>query len=149
MRNLFNEPDVAVLLRKIDKLTPASKEEWGGMNISQKLAHCHISMETARGKHNMSRAFIGRIIGPIIKKQVLGDKPFRKNSPTDKSYIFPDNLDFEVQKAKAKASIVMFFEGGATKCTRHPHPFFGKLSPEEWAIFQWKHLDHHLRQFGV
>jgi hypothetical protein len=45
--------------------------------------------------------------------------------------------------------IKQFFEGGPTKCTTNPHSFFGQLTPEEWAIAQWKHFDHHLRQFGV
>jgi len=38
---------------------------------------------------------------------------------------------------------------GPAGCTKHPHSFFGKLTPEEWAILSYKHLDHHLRQFGV
>jgi hypothetical protein len=42
-----------------------------------------------------------------------------------------------------------FYDNGPEKCTKHPHPYFGKLSPEEWAILKWKHYDHHLRQFGV
>jgi hypothetical protein len=80
---------------------------------------------------------------------VLGEKPFHKNSPTDKSYIFPGNLNFDEQKAKLIASLKKFQEGGTAKCTTHPHPFFGKFTPEEWAVFQWKHTDHLLRQFGV
>jgi Protein of unknown function (DUF1569) len=38
---------------------------------------------------------------------------------------------------------------GLAGITQHPHPFFGELTPEEWDILQSKHLDHHLRQFGV
>jgi hypothetical protein len=97
----------------------------------------------------MPRSFIGRIIAPFFKKSVLGEKPFHKNSPTDKSYIFPGNLNFDEQKAKLIASLKKFQEGGTAKCTTHPHPFFGKFTPEEWAVFQWKHTDHLLRQFGV
>lgn len=29
------------------------------------------------------------------------------------------------------------------------HPAFGPLSGREWDVLSWKHLDHHLRQFGV
>ncbi len=42
-----------------------------------------------------------------------------------------------------------FAAGGAAGCTKNPHSFFGKMTPEEWAILMYKHLDHHLRQFGV
>ncbi|MGE5108462.1 MAG: DUF1569 domain-containing protein [Sphingobacteriales bacterium] len=149
MNNLFNHQDVSEIIGRIEKLTPATQRQWGKMNVAQMLAHCNASIETAMGLNNLPRVFAGRLIAPFIRKIVLSEKPFGKNSPTAKSYIFPAHLDFNEQKAKAKISIKTFSEGGASRCTTHPHPFFGKFTPEEWAIFQWKHLDHHLRQFGV
>lgn len=149
MNNLFNQTDLTSIIERIEKLTPNTQRQWGKMNVAQMLAHCNKSIETARGLHSMPRAFIGRIIAPFIKKSVLGEKPFGKNSPTDKSYIFPDNLDFDEQKKELITSLQQFSAGGAAKCTTCPHPFFGKFTPEEWAVFQWKHTDHHLRQFGV
>jgi hypothetical protein len=29
------------------------------------------------------------------------------------------------------------------------HPVFGKLTKEQWSKATWKHIDHHLKQFGV
>jgi hypothetical protein len=149
MNNLFNQSDVSGIIARIDKLSPNSLNLWGKMNVAQMLAHCNVNMEMAMGKFNIPRVFIGRVIAPFMKKRVLSTKPFGKNSPTDKTHIFPPDLAFEEQKAKARASILQFFEGGFTGCTTYPHPFFGKFTPEEWAIFEWKHIDHHLRQFGV
>ena len=31
----------------------------------------------------------------------------------------------------------------------NPHPAFGYFTREQWGQMQYKHLDHHLRQFGV
>jgi len=45
--------------------------------------------------------------------------------------------------------IRQFYEGGKARCARHPHPFFGSLTPHAWSRGMFKHLDHHLRQFGV
>ncbi|UKJ06059.1 DUF1569 domain-containing protein [Solitalea lacus] len=149
MNNLFNQSDVTQILDRIEKLTPKSNRQWGKMNVAQMLAHCNMSIETAMGLNFVKQPFIGKIIGSFLKSVALGEKPFAKNSPTDKSYIFPDNLTFKAEKSKAIVSIKKFFEGGPSQCTTHPHPFFGKFTPEEWAVFQWKHLDHHLRQFGV
>ena len=119
------------------------------MNVAQMLAHCNKSLETAMGENFIPRIFIGRIIGSLLKRTVLSEKPFGRNSPTDKSYIFKGPLDFEVEKQKLKDSLVKFSEGGQRNCTQYPHPFFGNFTPEEWGIFTWKHLDHHFRQFGV
>ena len=149
MNNLFTQSDVSQIIERIEKLTPDSQRQWGKMNVAQMLAHCNKSLETAMGLNFIKRLFIGRIISPFMKPGVLGEKPFGKNSPTDKSYIFKGDLTFEEEKSTTIATIKKFFEGGPSNCTTHPHPFFGKFTPDEWAIFQWKHLDHHLRQFGV
>ena len=147
MNNLFNQSDVSLILQRIEKLTPEHQRQWGKMNVAQMLAHCNMSVETAMGKNFIPRVFIGRIIAPLIKSTVLGEKPFRKNSPTDKSYLFPADVKFD--KTNLTESIKKFSEGGPAKCTTYAHPFFGKFTPDEWAVFEWKHLDHHLRQFGV
>jgi hypothetical protein len=149
MKNLFNPGDASEILKRIEKLTPHTQRRWGKMNVAQMLAHCNKSLETAMGMNKIQRVFIGRIIGPLLKPRVLGEKIFARNSPTDKSYIFPDNLELEQEKSKTLASVKKFLEGGPSQCTTHPHPFFGRFTPEEWGIFEWKHLDHHLRQFGV
>ena len=149
MNNLFNANDISKILERIEKLSPKSQRQWGKMNPAQMLAHCNIAVETATGEKKLKRIFAGYIIGSLIKKKVLDEKPFRKNSPTDKSYIFPDNLNFTEEKTKLINTIKRFQEGGPEKCTIHPHPFFGKYKPQQWAILQWKHLDHHLRQFNA
>lgn len=149
MNNLYNQADVNFALERIGKLSPDSPPQWGKMNVAQMLAHCNISLETAMGKHTIKPLLIGRIIGPLVRKKVLGEKPFARNLPTDNSYKFTGPLDFEEERAKIMASLKQFSEGGPGKCTTDPHPFFGRLRPDQWAVFQWKHLDHHLRQFAV
>jgi transposase InsO family protein len=69
--------------------------------------------------------------------------------PTDKSYVIPTTREFAEERDKAIIIIKKFIYAGLDYCTRHPHYFFGKLTPEEWAIRQWKHIDHHLRQFAA
>jgi len=137
------------MLERIEHLTPGSRAQWGKMNAGQMLAHCNASLETAMGQKVFKWMFIGRILGTFMKRRILGEKPFDKSSPTDKSYIFPENVSFAAEKDKIARSVKKFYEGGPSGCTVHPHPFFGHFTPEQWAVFEWKHLDHHLRQFGV
>lgn len=63
--------------------------------------------------------------------------------------LIAEEKEFETEKAKLKQKIVTFQTSGPEKCTSHPHPFFGKLTPEQWGKGLYKHLDHHLNQFGV
>jgi Protein of unknown function (DUF1569) len=148
MNNLFNESDVSGILARIDKLTLNSERQWGKMNVAQMLSHLNTALETAMGFNSPKRLLIGRILGSFVKPNYLSEKPFGKNSPTDKFYIFTDDRDFEKEKAKSIELIQQFLKGGPTKCTTSPHSFFGKLTPDEWALAQWKHFDHHLRQFN-
>ena len=149
MNNLFNQADVAAIIERIEKLQPSTARNWGKMNAAQMLAHCNKSLETAMGRNQIKRLLIGRILAPFVRPAVLGTKPFGKNSPTDRTYIFRGNHDFGFEKTRTIETIKNFHLGGPAGCTTYPHPFFGKFSPEQWAVFQWKHLDHHLRQFGV
>jgi Protein of unknown function (DUF1569) len=149
MNNLYNQTDVLGIVDRLEKLTVNEQRQWGKMSISQMLTHCNVSLETAMARNFPPRLFIGRLIGSFIKPKALNEKPLAKNSPTDKQYIFPDNHVFDEEKSKAIALIKTFYADGPSKCTSHPHSFFGKLTPAEWAILQWKHFDHHLRQFGA
>lgn len=90
------------------------------------------------------------ILGRIIKPKVLGDDaPFRRNSPTSKDLVVHGQPDLAAERERLTRLIDRFIAAGPTGCTKNPHSFFGRLTPNEWAILTYKHLDHHLRQFGV
>jgi hypothetical protein len=95
-------------------------------------------------------AMLGRIIGRIVKPMALGnDEPMRRNSPTVKGLVVQDERDLGMERERLCGLIDRFAAAGPVGCTTHPHSFFGRLTPDEWATLMYKHLDHHLRQFGV
>ncbi len=149
MKNLFERETVDEVIARIDKLQPASERQWGKMDVAQMMAHCSATMDMASGRLNLPRIFIGRILGPLVKPVYTNEKPFRKNGPTDKKLVVADQRDFLSEQEQLKLKVRQFHEGGEAKCTRHPHPFFGELTPQAWSRGSYKHLDHHLRQFGV
>ena len=150
MNNLFNASDTEGILTRLEKLGPDAQRQWGKMNVNQMLAHCNASLETAMGLNSPEKLNIFlRFIGKMLKGKSFGEKPFIKNSQTDPTYIITGNPDFQTEKDKVMSQIRSFSNGGYAKCTQQVHVFFGPLTPEEWAIMQWKHFDHHLRQFGL
>ena len=72
-----------------------------------------------------------------------------RNAGTDKSLVVADERDLVAEKERLVGLIDRYTTGGPGVCTKHPHFFFGPLTPEEWAALMYQHLDHHLRQFGV
>jgi len=149
MKNLFEKETVDEVCGRIDALQPAAQRQWGKMDVAQMMAHCSAAMDMASGKLNLPRIFIGRILGPLVRPIYTNEKPFGKNNPTDKKLVFADARDFASEKDRLKSCVREFQAGGEAKCTTYPHPFFGSFTPQEWARGMYKHLDHHLRQFGA
>jgi hypothetical protein len=149
MKNLFDPATAAEVKERLARIRSDSQRQWGKMGVAQMVAHCVAGMEMALGERNEPRALIGYVLGGIIKPLALrDDAPMRRNSPTLKSLIFNDDRDLEVERAKLSALIDRFVAGGPAGCSTHPHSFFGRLTPDEWSILAYKHLDHHLRQFS-
>lgn len=149
MKNLF-QPDAAEdVISRIDKLQPAAERQWGKMDAAQMMAHCSAALDLASGRLIRPRILLGRLIGRLVRPIYSNEKPFSKNSPTDTKLVISDPRDFTREREQLIARIRQFHRGGKAQCTRHPHPFFGPLTPHEWGTGMYKHLDHHLRQFGV
>jgi hypothetical protein len=107
-------------------------------------------MDSATGETKPPRMFAGRVIGPVIRTFVLrDDKPISRNAPTAPYLVVRDDPDFEAGRVRLLASIDRFVAQGRAGCTTHPHSFFGMMTADQWAILTYKHLDHHLRQFGA
>lgn len=151
MRHLFQADMVDEVHRRLRQLQPSSHRRWGKMTVTQMLAHCSAGLEMAMGHVRPPRMMIGRIMGPLVKRlALLENAEMRRNVPTAKELVIAANeRDFAKERARLGELVRSFAAAGSGGCTAHPHFFFGRLKPEEWAVLMYKHLDHHLRQFGV
>jgi hypothetical protein len=149
MRNLFDATAAAEVKDRLGRLRPDSKRQWGKMTSAQAVAHCSAGLEMALGSIKPPRVLMGRLIGGAIKRFVVRSaQPMRPNSPTAAELVVDGVRDFDEERLRLSNLIDRFRAGGEGSCTTHPHPFFGSLTPQEWSVLMYKHLDHHLRQFG-
>ena len=150
MKNLFEAETVEEVKERVARLRPDSDRLWGKMNPAQALAHCSAAMEMAVGEKLPRRILIGRLLGRLAKKSmIVNEKPMPRNAGTHKSLVVSDERDFVAERQRLSEFIDRFAAGGPGVCTKHPHFFFGPLTPVEWAALMYQHLDHHLRQFRV
>jgi hypothetical protein len=150
MNNLFEAAMLEEVKERMAQLRPDSERLWGKMKPGQALAHCSATIEMAVGEICPPRVLIGRLLGRLAKKSlIVNATPMRRNSIADKSVVVTNERDFVVESQRLRESIDRFAAGGPGICTKHPHFFFGPLTPVEWATLMYMHLDHHLRQFGV
>jgi hypothetical protein len=149
MQTLFDSTTHQDVVRRVAALRPDSVRQWGKMSPAQMLEHTSRALEMALGTKPVSQVFLGKLISWTVRKQFLGEKPFSKNGPTGPWLIVKDEPDFAAVQAKATRLLNEFHQLGERGCDGHVHGFFGKMTGAEWGVTQFKHFDHHLRQFGV
>jgi hypothetical protein len=149
MKTLFNQADRDSIRQRLGALQASSERKWGKMNAAQMVTHCARALETGTGDRPMKQVFLGKILTPFIRSSILGEKPFGKNSPTDPSFVVADECDFAIERQKLLDLIDRLVERGTDNASKQTHAFFGKLSGEQWGELMYKHIDHHLQQFGA
>jgi len=149
MSTLFDPAVRDQLLARIERLRPDSNRAWGKMDAAQALAHCALALEAATGDAQLYRSLPARLIGWMFKGWLLQAKPFAKNAPTHPLLVMRTPAEFEREKARLVVALRKFHDAGPASAARYEHAFVGALTGDEWGRLQFKHVDHHLRQFGA
>ena len=150
MKTLFDRSTNDEIIERLHTLTPQATNRWGKMNVSQMLGHLDLSFQANFGIIKLNRdLLLSTIFKPVAKRILLGGKPFPKNMPTDKKLLPKQPLDFFDEQKKVLAMIAKYATEGPAIICSNPHNILGKISPEQSAFISYKHVDHHLRQFGA
>lgn len=149
MKNLFDNATIIEIEDRIKDLSSLSQPIWGKMSVAQMLAHCNEVLKNSLGDPVPKRMLIGYLISPFWRHKMYNDQPYKiKNNPTYKTFMIEDNKNFETERKAILLTITDFYQNGNVKSKKAVHPLLGKFTAQQWAIGQYKHLDHHLRQFG-
>ncbi len=148
--NIFQHEVTQQVVDRIEQLTPETQPQWGKMTVSQMLAHCCVTYEMAfTDKHPKPGGFMRLMLRAFVKQAVVGPKPYPKNSRTAPAFLITDERDFETEKKRMIDFLWQAQSLGEDAYEGRESLSFGKLSKEEWNVMFYKHLDHHLTQFGV
>ena len=150
MKSVFERNSVDEILNRIDKLTPDTKAQWGKMSVSQMLAHCCVTYEMIYDNiHPKPNALMKFILKQFVKGKVVKEGSYPKNSPTAPQFLIKGDRDFLTEKKRLKEYMERTLQLGSASFENKESHSFGKLSIIEWNNMMYKHLDHHLAQFGV
>lgn len=149
MESLFDPQGNKNIIERIEKLSPITLSEWGKMTVSQMLEHCQQPIKVTFGTLKLKPHWLGYLFGRSAKKQMIEQPAFKRGLPTVKQFKIVNEPDFEEAKKGLIELVERFNKEGHNAIRSDKHPFFGKMTYEEWDILNWKHLDHHLKQFGV
>lgn len=131
-----------------------SKGSWGKMNAQQMVEHVadffDISSATVK-----SRLVIPEEHLPKYRAFLLSNKEFRENTKAPEIVLGEEPLPLRTANMEAAinnlrnavAAFYNYYRNDAAEKTIHP--VFGALDFEEWIQLHYKHVTHHLRQFGM
>jgi hypothetical protein len=150
MKNVFQLSDKTEILERIHKLTPNTQRKWGKMTVAQMLAHLNVSYEMIyEDKHPKPNFLMGLILKYLVKNMVVNEKPYKQNGQTAPAFIIKDDKDFETEKNRLIDYVNKTQELGEAYFNGKESHSFGALNKTEWNNMLYKHLNHHLTQFGV
>jgi hypothetical protein len=146
-KTYWDAATLAELRSRVERLLPSSRASWGKMNSAQALKHVTIAMRIALGEAPVQP--ISSIFGYTPFKQiVIYALPWPNNAKTAPEADNPPHGEFAQEKADLLAVMDRFAKAGRMFTFAH-HPMFREMSGRAWGVWAYRHLDHHLRQFGV
>ncbi len=150
MKNIFDKTVSEEVIGRINLLNHSSKPKWGKMTVDQMLAHCNVAYELVYdNKHPKPKGFKKWLLKTFVKNIVVSEKPYKKNSRTAPEFLITSQKDFQTEKDRLNGYIAKTRELGIDNFDNKESNSFGKLTKTEWNNMFYKHLDHHLKQFGV
>jgi Protein of unknown function (DUF1569) len=148
--NIFTKEVSDAVIQRINNLSADTQGLWGKMNVAQMLAHCCVPYEMVyTDKHPKPNFLMRWLLTALAKNAVVNEVPYPRNTRTAPAFIIKDDKDFDLEKKRLVDFIAQTQKLGETHFDGKASHSFGNLTKTEWNNLFYKHLDHHLSQFGV
>lgn len=148
MKTMWEGPRQREIRDRVARLSPESRGSWGKMSAPQMVCHLAESLKMALG----DLACVPKKVPiryPPLKQFIIYVAPFPKGVPTAPELIARSPQAWQADVAELQRLIDRFVTRGSERAPWPEHPAFGKLSRRAWGVLVYRHMDHHLRQFGA
>jgi hypothetical protein len=142
MKSLEQDASRKELIARVDSITADTKPRWGNFTSRAMLDHLARSAEMAAGERVVAPKKLPIRFFPL-KQLIIYLLPFPKGAPTAPELLNDSPEPIE----KSKETLRRIVSGFDPK--PGAHPAFGKMSAHAWSVLVYRHMDHHLRQFGA
>ena len=148
MRSMFEAPRQREIRDRVARLSPESPGSWGKMSAPQMVCHLAESLKMALGDLPVTARKMP-IRYPPLKQFIIYVAPFPKGVPTAPELVARSPQAWQADVAELQALVDRFVARGRETTPWPDHPAFGTLSRRAWGVLVYRHMDHHLRQFGA
>lgn len=147
MKSLWDKSAREEISERVSMLTPESLPRWGTLTARGMIAHLVDALKMSMGQIDVSERKSPIRFTPL-KQFIIYGPPFPRSAPTSPQLILRQAEDWDAECETLRQTMDEFAAHRRTR--KFPrHPVFGELSPKTWGVFGYKHIDHHLKQFGV
>jgi hypothetical protein len=147
MKSIWRPDAHREVRERIGKLAPVERARWGRMNAPQMVVHLSDALKMASGDLAVRPKHLP-IRYPPLKQLVIYALPFPKGAPTAPELLARQPGDWSAEVTELQARLDRFVADGPGK-TIAAHPAFGRMTGRSWGVLVYRHMDHHLKQFGV
>jgi len=137
------------ILDRLARLTPSNPRLWGKMDTSQLLPHMATGLRAALGEQTLGGSPAGPIRAAIFKYVAIYIIPWPKGKIEAPPGAFSTPSTGWDQDRKILVELIERFAVAPPEKLATKHPVFGRMTQRDWDVLQYRHLDHHLRQYGV
>lgn len=150
-KSLHNSADFEEIITRISFLSENSQRKWGRMDVAQMLTHCELILKVALKEIQLSRPnIVIRTVGILTKKEIqIFNNGIPHNMPSFQKLIVNFECDFVVAKNNLLKTLQDYAKAYENHDLPHDHALFGEMKEQDWGFLEYKHLNHHLKQFNV
>lgn len=148
MKTILKEADYLEIRNRILSISATSPRQWGKMDLQQMILHCTTQLKMALGEIPSKRQGPSLMRTGLGKWLIFSNLPWPKGAKTPKEMNVATNNFLLTAIEIEKKDLLNYLEKVKSQDQLYPHPFFGNLNKDEWSRLIYKHLDHHLKQFG-
>ena len=151
LRTILDDRDTRALFARLDRLEPARPGLWGRMSAHQAVCHLNDSLKATLGDRPIAPHRVG------LKRKVIrfvgftlpfhwpkGRVPTSPETDQMRGGTPPTVFSDDVAELKSLIERVRASGGRLPR-----HYAWGQLSPAVMGRYVFRHVDHHLRQFGA
>lgn len=155
MKTLARARDREAILARLNVLRPDARPRWGRMSAHQMICHLADSVRMLRGDTRVTPTL--RLRPRVVVKWIAlylpvpwpGGLPTSPEIDQERGGTRPTTFDTDLHQLQTLVSVIAETTETAAQPARPPHPVFGRLSNADWLRWAYRHMDHHLRQFGL
>ena len=147
MRTNRNAADRRKLVERLGRLRPDAQAQWGTLDTGRMLCHLSAALDEALGARTIPPQKGPAMLRHFPMKQMaVYVIPMPRGAKAPAELLPGSSGDFEAERRR----VVERLERAAAlpRGAGPAHFLFGAMTTDQWNALTWKHIDHHLRQFG-